>query len=110
MVIATDPQVKEAYTRAQERSRQRDPRLQNIRELAPGRYEVTGRCGVYTVTVTAAGYACTCTAGQNNLVCAHMGSAYRLRICKRSAQPVKSTKAPLIRLEDPAVYWPYEGN
>lgn len=82
---------KQTADKIQARSRELDPRLERTMREGCGVYRVAGRTGTYTVTVSEAGFACDCTAGQNGKACWHSGSVYRLRLVEkmRRAQPVK---------------------
>lgn len=92
MMTETRPELKAAWERALTKSRAVDPLLARVRRVACGSYQVSGEHGVYTVTVNADGYSCTCPAGQNERNCYHEASAWRLRCASRMVvAPVAST-------------------
>jgi hypothetical protein len=58
----------------------------SVRELAPGRYSVSGTAAVYTVTVDSDGeYECSCRAGQLSRPCYHQGGVWLRRLGEQAA-------------------------
>lgn len=97
--------VKACYDRAQATARELDPRCERVTQLAPCQYAVTGRKGDrYTVTVTMAGFTCTCQ-GKDHPACWHRADAMRFRFVQKCleanrAATVKPVKPPVPRLDE----------
>lgn len=89
---ATSPQQT-----AIDRSRQLDPDLARIAKLRPGAYQVLGEHDWYEVTVDAAGYRCTCKAGQHREACWHRASAYRMRLACRALKPTAPAPSTTVK-------------
>jgi hypothetical protein len=86
---ATNPQQT-----AIDRSRQLDPALARVSRVRAGEYLILGEHDWYTVTVSSAGYACTCPGGQHGRpACWHRASTYRYRLAERSLKPAPAPLA-----------------
>lgn len=79
----------------QTRSRAKDPVLARTTKVASGVYRVQGEGGVYTVTVSASGYACDCPAGSHGNACWHIASAYRRRLADKMLRAASVAPTPI---------------
>jgi hypothetical protein len=74
-----------------------------VRELAPGRYAVSGTAAVYTVTVDAAGeYECSCRAGQLGRPCYHQGGVWLARLRDQAAGVIPAAAPATVARESDA--------